>query len=542
MKAFASLLDQLSFTHGRNDKLRLLVRFFDTTPDPARGFALAALTGDLKLPAIKSGLIRELIQSRMDGELFAMSYDFVGDLAETVALAWPSKPGANAPPDFTDVVETLTTTSREQGMMQIECWLDACDASQRWALLKLITRGLRIGVSARLAKQALANYGDKAVNDIEEIWHGLSAPYEDLFAWLEDRADKPTVKLSAPFRPVMLAHPFGDASDNNAAKVMSPEAYAFEWKWDGARVQAVAGQDDKRLYSRKGDDMSDAFPDIIQAMNFNAALDGELLIRTPNGGVAPFNVLQQRLNRKRVSKSMLAKSPAFIRVYDILVEGEEDLRSLPFRERRARLETFIVSLNSPQFDLSPLVQAVDINELEGLRSSPPTPEIEGLMMKAWSSPYTAGRPTGPWWKWKKDPYLIDAVLMYAQRGHGRRSGTFSDFTFGVWTQTDGETHLTPVGKAYFGFTDEELKEINGFIRKNTRERFGPVAAIEATLEHGLVLEVAFEGIHRSPRHKSGVAMRFPRIHRIRWDKPTKEADRLETLELLITAREDGAPA
>ncbi|MEO1643231.1 MAG: cisplatin damage response ATP-dependent DNA ligase, partial [Pseudomonadota bacterium] len=269
------------------------------------------------------------------------------------------------------------------------------------------------------------------------------------------------------------------------------------------------------------------------AMDFNAALDGELLIRAPDGGVAPFNELQQRLNRKSVSKRQMDARPAFIRAYDILVEGEDDLRRLTFKDRRTRLETFIEGLETNRIDLSPLVPITDIAALEAARNDPPAPEIEGLMLKRWDSTYEAGRPKGPWFKWKRDPFLIDAVLLYAQRGHGKRSSFYSDFTFGVWREVDGQDQLTPVGKAYFGFTDEELKQLDKFIRNNTIERFGPVRSVTATQDKGLVFEVAFEGLQRSPRHKSGIAMRFPRINRIRWDKPTAEADRLENLEALL---------
>ena len=225
--------------------------------------------------------------------------------------------------------------------------------------------------------------------------------------------------------------------------------------------------------------------------------------------------------------------PAFIRAYDLLVHDDQDLRQLTFRARRDRLERFIGALESDRIDLSPLVAIADIEQLEHARNHPPAPEIEGLMLKRWDSVYEAGRPRGPWFKWKRDPFLIDAVLLYAQRGHGKRSGVYSDFTFGVWRTVDGIDELTPVGKSYFGFTDDELKRLDKFVRENTIERFGPVRSVTANAEDGLVLEVAFEGLQRSTRHKSGLAMRFPRIHRIRWDKPTREADRLETLEALL---------
>ena len=317
--------------------------------------------------------------------------------------------------------------------------------------------------------------------------------------------------------------------------LITTDTFAAEWKYDGIRVQASAERGARRIYTRTGDDISHAFPDVVAAMGFEGTLDGELLVRNPDGTVAPFNALQQRLNRKTVSKRQMETHPAFIRAYDVLLEGSQDLREQTFRERRKRLERFIPNIGTDRFDLSPLVPITTLAALDKARLDPPAPEIEGIMLKRWDSAYLAGRPKGFWYKWKRDPFLVDAVLMYAQRGHGKRSSFYSDFTFGVWRDEDGEDRLAPVGKAYFGFTDEELKQLDAFVRANTIDRFGPVRAVTANKETGIVLEVAFEGLQRSPRHKSGIAMRFPRINRIRWDKPTAEADRLETLEALLPA-------
>ncbi|MEO1100481.1 MAG: cisplatin damage response ATP-dependent DNA ligase [Pseudomonadota bacterium] len=540
MQAFADLLDRLILTPSRNAKIELMVTYFRETPDPDRGWAVAAITRDLDIPSVKAGMIRGLVEDRMDHVLFGLSYDYVGDLAETVSLVWPEKRGANRSPGLSEIVERLLEASRAEGPRLVEQWLDALDAKGRWALLKLVTGGLRIGVSSRLTKVALAQFGDVDITEIEEIWHGLEAPYESLFAWLEGRSDKPKPDLAAPFRPVMLAHPLIPKADRDNAdavdhSLITAEAFAAEWKYDGIRVQAAAEGDARRIYTRTGDDISHTFPDVLAAMDFDAAIDGELLVRRSDGSVAPFNDLQQRLNRKTVTKKQMEARPAFIRAYDILHIGEENLRPLPFDERRKRLETFIAGLDTDRFDLSPLVPVTSIGALEHARNNPPAPEIEGLMLKRWDSIYEAGRPKGPWFKWKRDPFLVDAVLMYAQRGHGRRSSYYSDYTFGVWRDGEEDVELTPVGKAYFGFTDDELKQIDKYVRDNTVDRFGPVRAVEANPDQGLVFEVAFEGLQRSPRHKSGLAMRFPRINRIRWDKPAGEADRIEALEALLPA-------
>ena len=533
MRAFARLLDRLAFTASRNAKLRLVRDFLAETPDPDRGWALAALTGTLVFSAAKPGAIRKAVEARMDPVLFGWSYDYVGDLAETVALVWPAEPGANREPELSEVVEALRTATRAEVQPLIERWLDALEPDGRWALLKLLTGGLRVGVSARLARQACADLGGVTVADIEEVWHGLTPPYADLFTWLEGRSERPSADTPGRFRPVMLAQPIDEAVD--FARLNAAD-YVAEWKWDGIRIQAVRERGEARLYTRTGDDISHAFPDVLAALTFEGALDGELLVMR-EGEVAPFGDLQQRLNRKTVDAKLLAAHPAAIRAYDLLLDGEEDLRSLPFAERRIRLESFISAANSPWIDLSPLQPFESWDDLAALRADPPAgdPRIaEGLMLKRRDSAYEAGRPKGPWFKWKRDPRLIDAVLMYAQRGHGKRSSFYSDFTFGVWREdAAGDRSLTPVGKAYFGFTDEELKQLDKFVRDNTIDRFGPVRSVTANADFGLVLEVAFEGLQRSTRHKSGVAMRFPRISRIRWDKPAREADELATLERML---------
>ncbi|MGZ6015126.1 MAG: cisplatin damage response ATP-dependent DNA ligase [Phenylobacterium sp.] len=539
MRAFADLLDRLSLTASRNAKLILVRDYLRETPDPDRGWALAALTGDLSFDAAKPAFIRKAVEERMDPQLFWWSYDYVGDLAETVALVWPARPGANREPDLSEVVDALRGATRAEVQRLIEGWLDALQPTGRWALLKLMTGGLRVGVTARLAKRAAAEMADPPVPvaEVEEIWHALHPPYEDLFAWLEGRSERPSSQNPGRFRPAMLAQAIDEAVDFGR---LDPADYAAEWKWDGIRVQAVNEGGVRRLYTRTGDDISRTFPDVVDALQAEGVIDGELLV-IRDGKVASFADLQQRLNRKTVDAKALAAFPAAIRAYDLLAEGPEDTRVLSFGERRKRLEAFVAKEASSRVDLSPMQPFATWAELAALRAEPPPgdPQIaEGLMLKRWDSVYEAGRPKGPWFKWKRDPFLIDAVLMYAQRGHGKRSSFYSDYTFGTWTHDEaGARILTPVGKAYFGFTDEELKQIDKYVRDNTIERFGPVRSVRAEPHNGLVFEVAFEGLQRSSRHKSGVAMRFPRISRIRWDKPPGEADELATLERMLQQME-----
>jgi DNA ligase-1 len=525
MKPFANLLDRLLYTPQRNVKLTLLLDYFRTTADPDRGWGLAALTGALSLQNAKPALIRDLAAARTDPVLLAWSYDFVGDLAETVALLWPEpEAGGEKPwPHLAGVIAGLETTPKAAIPDLIAGWLDALDSTGRWALLKLVTGALRVGASARLAKLALAAYGKVDPAEIEEVWHGLSPPYAELFAWLDGQAPRPSAEEAPVFRPPMLAHPLEPEDFTRISA--EPEAWAAEWKWDGIRVQIASTTGGVRLYSRSGDDIGQAFPEILAATNFQAVVDGELLVGN-EGEVMSFNDLQQRLNRKTPTAAMLQKHPAFVRLYDLLIDGEEDLRPLPFRDRRLRLEALLLQERPARMDLSPLVPFTDPAELEGLRLAARGAAYEGLMLKRWDSPYLAGRPKGYWWKWKRDAHILDCVMMYAQRGHGRRSSYYSDYTFGCWR--DGRD-LVPVGKAYSGFTDSELVRLDRWVRDHTRQRFGPVREVLPAL----VLEIAFDSVHRSTRHKSGVAMRFPRVSRIRWDKPAAEADRLETLERLI---------
>ena len=525
MNPFAALLDRLSYTPSRNDKLRLLADYFARTPDPDRGYALAALTDGLFFRLPLRRILTDLIGSRVDPVLFDLSRDYVGDTAETIALIWPGGGAAAKPPRLAAVVEALQAAAPAEVPALLAFWLDQLDATGRWALLKLMTGALRVGVSARLAKTALSEWSGAPLADIEEVWHGLRPPYGELFAWLAGTGPRPDMEGRAAFRPLMLSNQI----DDKELVAIVPHDFIAEWKWDGIRVQAAHQAGEKRLFSRTGDDISGAFPDVVEGLPEGVVLDGELLVMR-NGEVAPFNDLQQRLNRKAVSGALLKTHPAHIRLYDILFEGGEDLRALPFAARRARLEAWHSAHAPRRTDLSTLIAFASVGELKALWEGARETGIEGLMLKRRASPYLAGRPKGHWYKWKRAPLTIDAVLMYAQRGSGKRSSYYSDYTFGAWRQGEaGAPELVPVGKSYFGFTDEELKELDRWVRNHTIDSFGPVRQVAPKL----VFEVAFDSVHRSARHKSGVAMRFPRIARIRWDKPAAEADRLETLQAMI---------
>ena len=528
MEAFAALLDKLVYTRSRNAKLAHLARYLAETPDPDRGWALAALTDGLDFPAVKSSTIRNLLHERVDPVLWALSRDYVGDSAETASLLWPEPETAPSPPTVSEAVAALAAMTRVTVMTELPRLLDRLDAEGRYALLKLATGAMRIGISARLGKTAFAQAFGVSVEDVEEHWHGQDAPYTALFDWAARGAPPPDSENLPLFRPFMLAHPL-ELPELDLAD------YVAEWKWDGIRVQVVRAGGETRVYSRSGDDISASFPEIAEALDIDAVLDGELLVRGAHqggesGGAASFNALQQRLGRKTVSKKMRAEFPAFVRLYDVLIVEGKDVRARPWAERRHVLEALVPRLDSARFDISALIPASGFAELGTIRESARDQAIEGVMLKRRDSPYVAGRKTGLWYKWKRDPLLVDCVLMYAQRGSGKRSSFYSDFTFGCWDgDPDQGADLLPVGKAYFGFTDEELKWLDRYVRSHTVNRFGPVRETDRTL----VLEVAFDSVHESRRHKSGIAMRFPRISRIRADKPAHEADHIAALRKMI---------
>ena len=532
MRAFSQLLDDLVYTRSRNTKLQLIGDYLKETPDPDRGYGLAALTATLDIPHVKPAAIRGLVEETIDPVLFYMSRDYVGDTAETVALLWPKRTGEPAEIDDATIgisaaIERLRSASKLEAPRVLASMLDHLDASGRYALLKLALGELRVGINARLAKQALAQAFGLEIEAVEEVWHGLKPPFTELFDWAEGRSEQPAVRDVPVFRPFMLAHPLEQTK-------VSLQDYAAEWKWDGIRVSSSTPAADFGSTAARATTSPAAFrtspkpsaqgePWTENCWFAAKRRARELEVES----AASFNALQQRLGRKTVSQKMLGSYPAFVRLYDILFDEDEDLRDLSWGQRRARLERFAAGLDPQRFDVSRLIEAESFERLEDLRTSARDVAIEGIMLKRRDSRYVAGRRTGLWYKWKRDPLIADCVLMYAQRGSGKRSSYYSDYTFGCWND---EGELLPVGKAYFGFTDEELRWLDRWIRGHTVQRFGPVREVEKAL----VLEVAFDSIHASGRHKSELAMRFPRISRIRTDKPANEADRIGTVQSLAT--------
>lgn len=522
MKRFADLLELLALTPSRNRKLEALKRYFSEVPDPDRGIALAVLTGEMDIRNVKPALLKQTVLAEVDETLFALSYDYVGDLGETIALIWPHHATGDLP-GLAELVALLNRTSKSELPRLIGDLLSRAAIHERWALIKLATGALRIGVSARLAKTALADMSGVELQAIEEVWHGLDVPYTHLFAWLEGREGRPEIDHAARFHPLMLSNPIEDKDFDK----LDPADFAAEWKWDGIRVQLVMGAQGVSMFSRTGDDIGASFLDVVDAAMGQGVLDGELLVGA-DFDAKSFNDLQQRLNRKIASPKQMQALPAFVRVYDMLFDGDEDIRALGWTERRQRLEAWFAKNPQTRLDLSEVLPYADWKALAQLRKMGADEHgHEGVMIKLRSAPYVPGRPKGYWFKWKRDPNVVDAVLMYAQRGHGKRSSYYSDYTFGVWKGNE----IVPIGKAYFGFTDEELKQLDRWIRANTTAAFGPVREVKKEL----VFEVAFDSAQESARHKSGVALRFPRINRIRWDKPAQEAARLEDMAVFIGA-------
>jgi len=560
VEAFSNLLEQLYYTAGTKAKAQLIADYIANTPDPDRGWAIAAMAGTLRFDFFKRNTVKKLITEHTDPALFAMSYDYVGEVSETVAHLWPHSEPTDSLPSLTEVVETFASVSKQKVSDTLAHYLTIMTPAQRWALLKLGTRGLRIGVSARSIKQILADYGNKDIKDIETLWHAVTPPYVDMLSWLEGKADKPDIENAVTFHPVMLSHPIED-SDIDA---FTKDTWQIENKYDGIRVQLAVktgkvsdeNEPDKALFSRTGDDISHSFPDLLEAVNGNMVLDGELLVihnaendqgsktrgeastkthddsgaTQSNAALQPdvdtFNALQQRLNKKKPSKALQTSAPVGLIVYDALVLNGEDLTEKTLKARRQALEKWFSENSNNRLFLSETLTATSPQSLRKLHAQVcQNRAVEGLMIKRLDSKYIPGRPKGKWFKWKRDPLVVDAVMMYAQRGHGKRSSFYSDYTFGAWE----DNQLLPIGKAYSGFTDEELKKLDNWVRRNAVGRFGPVREVKKEL----VLEVAFDAAHPSSRHKSGVALRFPRIHRIRWDKPADEADTLANVKALI---------
>lgn len=541
MRAFARLYNELDTTNSTSQKLQILVDYLSQGDTKSLAYAIYFLSGR-KLRGLPSNKLKDVCKqiTGISDWLFQESYDNVGDLAETIALLLPGGAGA--------INETLAEFV-EQNIIPLKDLDDAAlltklsglysvmDINQKFVFNKLITGGFRVGVSHQLVAKALARVSGVSENIMQHRLMGDWAPdsvfYERLIC-----PDHGEGEISAPY-PFYLASPISVLTDcPDDASMGSASDYAFEWKWDGIRAQVIKRQGQVFIWSRGEELVTDRFPEVARAASKlpdGTVLDGELLA-FKEGDILPFAQLQKRIGRKTLSKKLLADVPVAFICFDILEADSVDIREQTYINRRHKMLSILTPGALGQYPscagalseylrVPPLIAVSDWQEARALRATSRDLKVEGLMLKRQDSVYGVGRKRGDWWKWKVDPHSIDAVLIYAQRGHGRRASLYTDYTFGLWH--GGE--LVPVAKAYSGLTDLEIKEVDSYIRANTKEKFGPVR----TVTPGLVFELSFEGIQLSPRHKSGVAVRFPRISRWRTDKTIEQADHLDTLKEMI---------
>ena len=526
MRAFTRLFTELDSSTKTTEKQNALIRYFETASDRDKVWAIALFTHRRPKRSVPTTKLREWTAERtkFPAWLIEDCYHLVGDLAETLALFNGQSGSSEGEEQSLDYWIRYLYDLRDKKEIEkrdaIEKAWDQLVGEEQFILNKLITGGFRVGVSSKSVFNALAKHLDEDPSTIALRLTGDWDPFEISF---EELVVNPNLEEqnSKPF-PFYLAY----ALEDDVSNLGKPDDWFAEWKWDGIRSQLVCRNGEVNLWSRGEEIITDSFPEfkVFQGNERDFVIDGELIVWR-DGKPALFQDLQKRIGRKKPGKKILEDYPCLILCYDILELDRVDLREESQSARRAKLEELISSLNSEKVLISPLVDFKDWKELEELRLESRERDAEGLMLKSRSGTYKVGRKRGDWWKWKVDPMTIDAVMIYAQSGHGRRANLYTDFTFAVW---DGD-RLVTFAKAYSGLTDAEFREVNQFIKANTIERFGPVRSVKPEL----VFELAFEGIAPSTRHKSGVALRFPRIKRWRKDKPAKEANTLGDLYELL---------
>lgn len=526
MKEFSALFDALDQTTKTKAKVDALAAYFASAADTDKLWTIALLSGRRPKRTITTTLLRTwaAASAELPDWLFDESYAVTGDLAETIALVLP-KPAGQSDKSLSAWITQLQAVGQQdedcKRAFVLKAWAQLPDR-ERFVFNKLITGGFRMGVSQKLMTRALSKATSVPETELAHRLMGAWTPYTVTFHDLVV-APNPAADLSKPY-PFYLAYQL----DGPVEDLSDPSDWAAEYKWDGIRGQLILREGSHFLWSRGEELMTDRFPEFARALDVlpqGTVLDGEVLVWKDEAPL-PFGALQKRIGRKSVPKKLLQDAPVILYAYDLLEADGIDMRDTPYEARRARLEKMMC--NMPEMSpvrLSPQVTFSDWDQLARVRGSARDAGAEGVMLKRRAAPYLSGRKKGDWWKWKLDPLTIDAVMIYAQAGHGRRANLFTDFTFAVW---DGDA-LVPFAKAYSGLTDAEFGKITQWVRKNTRERFGPVRSV--TPHH--VFEVAFEGIQASTRHKSGVALRFPRISRWRHDKPMSEAATLDDLRNML---------
>ncbi len=528
MKAFATLISSLENTTRTNDKIGYLKSYFLEADDRDKVWTIALFTHRRPRRQVNTRLLAEwaIGSSDLTPWLFEESYGVVGDLAETIALILPDSNEQSEKSLTQWITELIALQDKDESEKETyikESWA-SLDPSERFIFNKLITGGFRLGVSHNLIFQALAQAYElersQVAHRLSGDWDPAEISFEELL--LSAEAHDP----SKPY-PFYLAY----ALEEDLSALGEPGEWLVEWKWDGIRSQLIKRNGELFLWSRGEELITAKFPEfdaIAERLPDGTVIDGELLAFA-EGQPLEFAILQTRIGRKNVSKKHLREAPASIIAYDLLEWQGQDIRSKPMIERRAQLDELLKDpFLQPRLQLSKRVDFQSWGQLAELRKSSRDFNAEGFMLKRCESPYKSGRKRGDWWKWKVDPFTIDAVMIYAQKGHGRRADVYSDYTFAVW---DGD-QLVPFAKAYSGLTDLEIGEVTRFVQRHTLERFGPVR----TVTPELVFEIHFEAINKSTRHKSGLAVRFPRIHRWRRDKKAEEANTLDDLKALIPTR------
>ncbi|WP_213781671.1 ATP-dependent DNA ligase [Caballeronia sp. dw_276] len=544
MKRFAALYTALDGTTSTKEKLEALIAYFSAAEPEDAAWASYFLSGGKPRQSVPTRLLSEFARerARLPEWLFEESYQAVGDLAETIAHILPPAERTSEL-GLAQWIESRVLTLRgvepDELKTRLLGYWDELDWGERFLLTKLIGGGFRVGVARQLVVRALAEVAGVDHKRIAQRMVGWTdsrqAPDAARYLRLVAPETSPDDETAAPHEsdiglpyPFFLAHPL----QADPATLGAPADWVIEWKWDGIRAQLVKRGGRVWVWSRGEDLITDRFPEIAalgEALADGTVIDGEILAWEPGADAPlPFARLQPRITRKTLSKKVLADSPATFLAYDLLEAEGRDLRMTPLIERRTQLDALANELAVDLLRVSPVVNAGDWTALAALREESRGRGVEGLMLKGRDSMYGVGRTkaSGTWWKWKIEPYAIDAVLLYAQRGHGRRASLYTDFTFAVWDEADGVRTLVPFAKAYSGLTDEEMRKVDAIVRKTTIEKFGPVRSVTPTL----VFEIGFEGIQASPRHKSGIAVRFPRMLRWRTDKQIDDADTLAMLE------------
>ena len=523
MNDFAELLNDLILSPSRKKKIDLLKNFFCKSNLKDKGWAFCILTNrmDRKFVSVKE--LKELIIENSDEDLFRFSYDYVGDLAETISLLWESNNENNTKINLHEFMEIFSNFDHKNKLKtKLKYFLDRSSENQRYTIIKILTGGLRVGVSNGLIKEALKLSGVREKSEIEEFWHGFKLPCTDLFEWLDGKELPKYINRKKLFNSFMLANNY----NSNEFKSYKTDDYIAEFKWDGIRAQIIFSEDGK-IFSRNGEDITNSFCDINTFIKGYFVVDGEIVVKK-NNKILSFNHLQKRIGRKNPSKKLIEDYPIHFIAYDILFYTSVDCRALSLIERKKYLNRFIDICKFNNISTSSLIKFSSWDQLQNIKETSLNNHIEGVIIKKKTSLYKKGRVVDGWYKWKRNPFSVDFIIMYAQRGHGKRSSFYSDFTFGCWID-EQFTKLVPVGKAYSGYTNDELKSLDRWVRNNTVERFGPVRS----LKPGLVVEVSFDNINYSSRHKSGVALRFPRFSRIRWDKPISQVCSLKYIKDLI---------